>query len=244
MFKGRFAMVYGTKALLAEFRMVIGEIWAAPAWRRAALFVFPYAGLLTGLCIAAHYGELTNAPLPREFFFSSDRGFGEWFEYAMTASVAALLFVMWQRTGAAVYLANTILFVWITLDNSLEIHEQFGHRFASTFAGTSLPVGANDLGEAALFGTVGLIWLASLGMSLLRAQLRPAIYSMILGGCVMGAAFFGVIVDLIVVWGEHTPAVLEIETFIEDGGEFALICLAFLIAVSIYDIERDRSGQP
>jgi hypothetical protein len=73
------------------------------------------------------------------------------------------------------------------------------------------------------------------------ARLRPATESLILAGCVAGAAFFGVIVDLMVVWGEHTQAMIEVETFIEDGGEFAMICLAFLIAVALFD--RARRGR-
>ncbi|NCP10986.1 MAG: hypothetical protein GW859_03340 [Sphingomonadales bacterium] len=237
-------MRYGTRALLAELGAVVGEIWTAPAWRRAAFFLFPYAGLLTGLCIAAHYGELTDAPLPREFFFATDGGFGEWLEYAMTAAVAVLLFIMWRRERIAVYLANAALFVYLTLDNSLQIHERFGYAVGNAFADWLLPVRPNDIGEAALFAAVGLAWLVALAISLRKAQLRPAIYSLILAAGVAGTAFFGVVVDMMVVWGFHTPALLEVETFIEDGGEFAMLCLTFLVAIAIFAIERDRVGQP
>lgn len=231
-------------SLIAETWTVIGEIWASPAWRRVALWLFPYAGLLTGLCVAAHYGELTNAPLPRQFFFATDGGFGEWLEYAMTASVAVLLVLMWRRNRVAVYLANAAMFVYLTLDNSLQIHEKFGYAVGAAFADWPLPVRPNDIGEAALFASVGLVWLVALGLSLRKAQLRPAIYSLILAAGVGATAFFGVIVDLMVVWGYHTPALSEFETFIEDGGEFAMLCLTFLMAIAIFDIERGRSRQP
>lgn len=231
-------------SLIAETWTVIGEIWASPAWRRVALWLFPYAGLLTGLCVAAHYGELTNAPLPRQFFFATDGGFGEWLEYAMTASVAVLLVLMWRRNRVAVYLANAAMFIYLTLDNSLQIHEKFGYAVGAAFADWPLPVRPNDIGEAALFASVGLVWLVALGLSLRKAQLRPAIYSLILAAGVGATAFFGVIVDLMVVWGYHTPALSEIETFIEDGGEFAMLCLTFLMAIAIFDIERGRSRQP
>lgn len=231
-------------SLIAETWTVIGEIWASPAWRRVALWLFPYAGMLTGLCVAAHYGELTNAPLPRQFFFATDGGFGEWLEYAMTASVAVLLVLMWRRNRVAVYLANAAMFIYLTLDNSLQIHEKFGYAVGAAFADWPLPVRPNDIGEAALFASVGLVWLVALGLSLRKAQLRPAIYSLILAAGVGATAFFGVIVDLMVVWGYHTPALSEIETFIEDGGEFAMLCLTFLMAIAIFDIERGRSRQP
>lgn len=220
------------------------EIWADAAWRRAGLWLFPYAGLLTGLSVAAHYGELNKAPMPREFFFATDGGFGEWLEYAMTASVAVLLFVMWRRTRVAVYLANAALFVYLTLDNSLQIHEKFGFAVGAAFADWPFPVRPNDIGETALFAGVGLVWMIGLALSLRKAQLRPAIYSVILAACIAATAFFGVIVDLMVVWGYHTPGLLEIETFIEDGGEFAMICVSFLVAVSIFDIEKARTRQP
>jgi len=154
------------------------------------------------------------------------------------------LFIMWRRERIAVYLANAALFVYLTLDNSLQIHERFGYAVGNAFADWLLPVRPNDIGEAALFAAVGLAWLVALAISLRKAQLRPAIYSLILAAGVAGTAFFGVVVDMMVVWGFHTPALLEVETFIEDGGEFAMLCLTFLVAIAIFAIERDRVGQP
>lgn len=46
-----------------------------------------------------------------------------------------------------------------------------------------------------------------------------------------------------VVWGEHTLAAKEFETWLEDGGEFAMICLSFFLAVAIFDSEK-RRGPP
>ncbi len=229
---------------IRESLHVLREIALARASRTAALVLLPYAGVLVGLDVAAHYGALTEAHLPVQFFLASDGGFGEWLEYSLTAAIAAMLFVMWRWERASVYLANAVLFAWLTLDNGVEVHERFGHAFAAWFAGWPLPVAPNDIGEASLFLAIGGFWLAALYLALRGARLRPAIESLILAGCVAGAAFFGVIVDMMVVWGEHTQAMIEVETFIEDGGEFAMICLAFLIAVALFDgARRRRAGQ-
>lgn len=227
-----------------EASVVLGEVALARSLRTAALFLLPYAGVLVGLDVAAHYGALTEAHLPVQFFLASDGGFGEWLEYALTFAIAAMLTAMWRWERASVYLANAVLFAWLTLDNAVEIHERFGHAFESWFGGSlrgwPLPVAPNDIGEASLFLGIGGFWLAALYLSLRGERLRPAIESLILAGCVAGAAFFGVIVDLMVVWGEHTQAMIEVETFVEDGGEFAMICLAFLIAVALFDGARRR----
>lgn len=213
-----------------------------PGIKIAALLILPYAGVLIGLDVAGHYGALTNAPLPVQFNLASDGGFGEWLEYSLTLSIAVILFILWRNDRQWAYLTNAALFVWLTLDNSLEIHERAGFWIARPFAGqTALPVEAHHLGEALLFLAIGFIWLSGLWLSLKRTKPRMVIYSLLLAGCIAVAAFFGVIVDLMVVWGPHSPVALEVETFIEDGGEFAMIILTFIVTVAIFDTERPRS---
>lgn len=228
-----------------ETLAVLAEIVRSRSLWVAALFLFPYAGVLVGLDVAAHYGALTNAHLPVQFFFAADGGFGEWLEYSLTFSVAVMLFVMWRWERASTYLANALLFAWLTLDNSVQIHERFGHAFAGAFAGWPLPVRPNDIGEASLFLAIGAFWLAALFVTLRSARPRPAVEALILAGCVAIAAFFGVIVDMIVVWGPHTQAMIEVETFIEDSGEFTMICISFLAAVALFDVaKRERGVEP
>lgn len=229
---------------LAETRAVAREIARSAALRRVALLLLPYIGVVVGLDVAAHYGSLTGAELPIQFQISQDHSFGEYLEYAFTGAIAALLLVLWRRTGGTAYLANALLFVWLTADNALQLHERFGHGLASVIATPAdWPLRANDIGEAMLFGVVGLVWLAGLASSLRAAALRPVIHSLILAGCVVLAAFFGVAIDMVVVWGRHTLGLLELLTWLEDGGEFAMICAAFFLAVGIFDSERQRWRQ-
>lgn len=227
--------------LACEALVVAREIGRSAALRRVALVLLPYIGVIVGLDVGAHYGSITGAELPVQFQISQDHSFGEYLEYAFTGATAVLLLVLWRRTRAAAYLANAVLFVWLTADNALEFHEGFGHGVAALLpipAGG--PVQANDIGEAMLFGAVGLLWAAGLWSSLRAARLRPVIHALILAACVVAAAFFGVAVDMAVVWGEHSLAMLELLTWLEDGGEFAMVCLAFFLAVAIFDAESER----
>lgn len=224
-----------------EIRAIVWELLRSPSLVPAALIVLPYAGVLFGLDVAAHYGSLTNADLPVQFYLASDGGFGEWFEYSLTASVSVLLLLLWRKDRDWAYLTNALLFVWLTLDNSLEFHERAGKWLAPFFEDwRAFPVAPNDIGEAALFLAIGLVWLAGLAISLKNARLRPALYSILLAAFVAGTAVFGVVVDMAVVWGEQTAVLHTIATFIEDGGEFLMICLSFFLTVAIYDTERRR----
>lgn len=228
-------------SISSHFAEVLRDLAASRAWGKAMLFLMPYIGVLVGLDVAAHYGEITGAHLPAQFFLSQDHGFGECLEYAFTAAVAGMLFVLWRRAGGTAYLANAVLFVWLTADNAIEFHEGFGHWIAPSLpvpAGS--PVAANDVGETLMFAGIGVLWLVGLWSSLRSARPRPAIYALMLATCIAAAAFFGVVVDMIVVWGEHTLALTEIETWLEDGGEFAMICASFFLMVGIYDVEKRR----
>lgn len=230
-------------SLTSESRAVLRDLRASRAWRKAMFFLMPYIGMLVGLDLAARYGEVTGAHLPPQFFFSQDHSFGECLEYAFTFSIAVMLFLLWRRTRASAYLANAALFVWLTADNAIEFHEAFGHAAAPYLPVPSRsPVAANHIGEALMFAAIGLLWLACLWTCLRSARLRPAIYTLMLASCIAVAAFFGVAVDMAVVWGEHSLVALEFATWIEDGGEFAMICLSFFLMVGIFDVEKRRLG--
>lgn len=221
-----------------------GRLWQSHSLRLALILVVPYACILIGLDLAAHYGDATGAALPWQFFISQDGSFGEYLEYSLTASCAVLLFLLWRRTGMLVYLTSAILFVYLTIDNSIELHEQLGLAVGSeggSFMG--LPIAANHLVETGLFGLVGLIWLAGMVAALRHADRRAASYSLLIAACIIMAAVFGVVVDLATSWGEHDAFSLNALAAIEDDGEFVMIIMAFALCVGVYDLEGRRSEQ-
>lgn len=215
------------------------SVLASDAVRRAMLWLWPYAGVIVGLDAAAHYGDATGAALPVQLFISQDHSFGECMEYALTASCAVMLFVMWRRLGATAYLANSVMMAWLTADNYMEFHETFGHWAARLFAlPTGSPIAANDIGELAFFAMVGGFWLIGLTNALLKAQRRALVRSLYIAAGIGCAAVFGVIGDLIVTWGPHTLAQTNLQAWIEDGGEFAFINITFLMVVAFFHEER------
>lgn len=230
----------------------IGELWRAlrdiavsRALHRALMIVVPYACVLVGLDVAAHYGDATGAYLPVQFFMSEDHSFAEFLEYAMTGSAALLMALCWQRSHAPVYLANAVLFVWLTLDNWIEVHEQFGLALGPWLPVPGwLPLAANHLAELMFFGAVGAVWLAGLVSAHRRSEGREAAYGLIIGACIAGTAVFGVVVDLLTSLGAHSQGWLNAYAFIEDEGEFAMLLLTFAVSVGIFDVERRRMPAP
>ena len=214
-------------------------ILASEAVRRAIMWLWPYAGVIVGLDVAAHYGDATGAALPAQFFISQDRSFGEFLEYGLTAACTIMLFIMWRRIGATAYLANAVMMLWLTLDNMMEFHEAFGHWVAPVIAlPATSPVEPNDVGELMFFALVGGFWLVGLASALLGAQPRAAVRSIFIAAGIGCAAVFGVAVDMMVTWGPHTLAQQDFQTWLEDGGEFAFLNFTFLAVVAFFHVER------
>lgn len=228
-------------AMWRDVRLALAALFANAAWRRAAFFLMPYVGVLVGLDVAARYAALTRVVLPDEFSLNSDRGFGEYFEYSLTAAIAVMLFLLWMRSRAGIYLLNALLFAYLTLDNSLRIHENFGH-WSEPLMPKNLPLKPNHIGEAVLLVSIGIVWLVALVIAFRTARLRPAINALILAAGVAGAAFFGVLADGISSWGSMSLKADVVASWIEDGGEFAMIFLTFLATCAMFDIERRREG--
>lgn len=215
------------------------EILASKAIRTAIIWLWPYAGVIVGMDVAAHYGDATGAALPVQLYISQDWSFGECFEYSLTAASAAMLFVMWRKLGGLAYLANAVMMVWLTFDNALQFHERFGHWIAPLLPMPSgSPVHANDVGEMMFFAMIGAIWLTGLASALFGSQPRAAVRSLFIAGGIAMAAVFGVFVDMLVTWGPHTLAQTDFQAWLEDGGEFAFINFTFLMVVAFFDAER------
>lgn len=230
---------------IAEIGRAARDIALSRAMHRALMLVVPYACVLVGLDVAAHYGDATGAYLPVQFFMSEDHSFAEFLEYSMTGCAALFMMLCWLRHRSPVYIANALLFVWLTLDNWVELHEKFGLAVAPLLPVPSwLPLGANHLAELIFFGMVGTVWLAGVISAHLRAEPREAVYGVLIGVCIALVSVFGVFVDLMTSFGEHSVVWLNLLAFIEDEGEFFMLMLSFAVSVGIFDVERRRAGQP
>lgn len=229
---------------IRQGRTIALEVLRSRGLLIAGALLLPYAGVLVGLDVAARYGEWTNSRLPYQLLLSTDNSLGEYYEYAMTTAVSVLLFRMWRADRQAPYLANSLLFAGLTLDNAVQIHEESGALIAPLFQGLDrIPVAPNQIGEALFLLLIGGAWFGSLLLSLRNSNLHPIIYSLMMAACIAGTAVFGVVADFIDSWGPNSTLHALMGNFIEDGGEFGMIVLCLIVTVAIYDTERLRRSQ-
>ena len=197
------------------------------AWLLAAL-------LVVDLLFIAISVDAQRWGWSQEWLLRTDRGRPEQFGYAKQATTAALLLVVWRRTGWDVLAGWAALFGCILLDDSLRLHENVGGwlsrrpGFPQGIAG----VGAQDLGELAVWGLLGLVPLAVIAVLHRRGD-RPARAAsgglVVVVGCY---AVFGVVVDQLHALTAGGPLYRPLGVA-EDGGELLLLSVAVVFAAAL-----------
>lgn len=207
------------------------------AWSRAFLIalvvILPCAAFLVGLEAAYVYGRIDGEVLPWQLNLSEEGGLGEWLEYALTGCAALWMAQLWRRERAPAFAAAAATFLWLTLDNSLGLHEAMGAALAPALAGVA-GERAGDLGELIVFLIAALAFVAMLTAAI-RASAAPVRARVL---CVfvpvaVGAGF-GVAMDFVSHLIDGGRPVALILDLVEDGGELAMLCLATAFAASVY----------
>ena len=192
---GRKDGIIRLRLLLRRFGDALFRLLRTRAFLLALVAILPCLGFVLGLDAAYRYGRLEGTPLPYRFDIAEDGSLGEWLEYALTAASAAALLVAWRAARAPVYLAAATAFIFLTLDNSLALHEAAGAALAPFLAGWAGEAGAQAIGELLAFGLIGLALAAGLAASA-RASAPGAVTST---ACVLaavaGAMAFGIGLD-------------------------------------------------
>lgn len=161
------------------------------------------------------------------WLISRDRGFPELFQYVKEATIIALTLMLFRVRGSVVYLAWAVAFLYLLLDDSMEIHETVGEWLAEWFGfGTTLGVEARDLGQVLVSATAGTVLLGFAAVATLRDRSSARDLSLQLGVIIVALAFFGVVTDVI--------DAIDFFGVVEDGGEMAAMSVAVGATVHHY----------
>jgi len=196
-------------------------------------FLLASADLLFMLIHAVHvWTPWLNAI---HYSLEADRGLAENYQYIKMLWIVLCLLVVYQQTRSWSLLGWALLFAFLLVDDTAEIHERAGHWFAARFEFPSLGgLRPNDFGELLFAAIVGKSLVVLTLLSFLRGNRSVRHFSRDLFCLIAVLAFFGVVVDLLHVISYFKLQVIsDFLALVEDGGEMLMISL---ITVYIFDV--------
>lgn len=170
---------------------------------------------------------------------SLDNGIAEHWQYVKWALLALLLAFMSLGRRSVVYLAWALLFLYLLIDDSQQIHETYGRKIASALEfQPALGLRAQDFGELAVTAIAAVPLFSFLAFAyLLTSQRDPRTFTHDMIVLVVALAFFGVGVDMLEIAIPWSSA-RTILNLVEDGGE--MIVATFMVAYGVGSFLRVR----
>ena len=160
-----------------------------------------------------------------------DWGFAEVYQYIKQVWIVVLLIGLRLRVRVGVYFAWALLFSYLLLDDSCQIHENLGDYLAVTLQIPEVfSLGADDIGELIVSLTAGVTLLSCVAFFHLRSPSVDRGRSWVLFFLLSFVAFFGVFIDM-----AHMaiPWFHGIFGLIEDAGEMlgfsAIVCYGYYL---------------
>lgn len=169
-----------------------------------------------------------------------DQGWAERFQYLKALSIAGLAAWLGRRSQAVVLWVWGGLFGYIVIDDSLSIHESYGHHLQHVFDLPALwGLRPQDLGELVVLSTVATVFVCLLAVATALSSHWARAVTADLLMLLVGLALFGVVVDMLhIVAAAHA---IRGFTLLEDGGELVMMSL---IAAYLARIARGDGSVP
>jgi len=172
--------------------------------------------------------KTTSFVTAAEFDIAQDRSYSEFFQYAKTLALSALLGVLSYQKRSLVYSLWSFIFLFIFIDDAFEVHEQLGAFFVNQLELIpALNLRAQDLGEMIVYAIYGVTILGAglvahyFDRDRLVRRTSIQIFSMLI---LLGV--FGGVVDFLHVLAVSfglPKVVVGLFTLAEDGGEMVVI---------------------
>jgi hypothetical protein len=198
------------------------------------LFLLLIVDLVFILVHGVYKMNLVSNPL---FSIERDFGYAEVYQYIKEFWIVVLLFIVAIKRSRIIYFAWSSLFIYLLLDDSLQIHENFGGYLVNYFDFQPMfHLRAQDFGELSVSMLFGFLLFTFIGTSYLFSDTISKQISKYLFILVVSLAFFGVLVDMLhiaIPWGK------SIWGLIEDGGEMLIMSI---IVWYVFDLKTDLAN--
>jgi hypothetical protein len=190
--------------------------------------------------IILHIFYVYTPHLPSRYFsLTFDGGHSEFFQYTKFFWIMILFFVTAVRWRRLIYTIFSFLFLYFLIDDSFALHEGYGAFIADFFHFTpAFGLRAVDLGELAVSGLFGILFLAAIGIAyaLSTTTDRRVANEIIILVILLGV--FGVVFDMIEIVVPDV-GISRILRIFEEGGE--MIVTSFIL---FFAYRLDLSHQP
>lgn len=173
------------------------------------------------------------------FSLQTERGYSEILQYVKEYWTALILIFLGWRSRLSIYTVWGLLFFYLLLDDSGEIHERVGFFISRAFfIPPILNLRPEDLGELIVSGVVGLCFFPAIAIAYRAGDRfsREITRSLIFLLCAL--AFCGVVMDMVHM-AIQQPALNPFLIALEDGGEMVVMsCIAsFVLSFSLHKKE-------
>lgn len=183
------------------------------------------------------YTGVTAQRLPSWLIPWNDGTLLERWEAAVSVTAIIGLLTVWIRRRQAVYGVWALILAFIIVDNAFRVHESVGHALATTLNPYGFgPFEGRHLGELVCYAAAGLAAMASLAVTLRRADKLAREDS-----AVQAVWLAALVVCATVIDAAHAATKSHLIAFVEDGGE-ALALAA--IAAHAVALARSRVQTP
>ncbi len=154
-----------------------------------------------------------------------DFGYPEVYQYIKEYWIVALLLMLAIKRSYLVYYAWSLLFIYLLLDDSLQIHEIFGAYLSNYFEFQPMfGLRAQDFGELSVTALFASLLFTFIGISYLSSDNIAKQISKNLFILILLIAFFGIVLDMFHVIANYW----WLETILgmmEDGGEMLIMSI-------------------
>lgn len=189
--------------------------------------------------IYSYTGFTTN----NAFSLETDRGFSEILQYIKEYWIALILGVLAVRTGFFLYASWSLLFFYLLLDDSAEIHEKLGHFISTEFAFTPMfNLRGQDFGEIVVTGIVVIVFLLLITLTYRFSDYISRSVSKNLIKMMFALAFCGIILDLVHI-AASSPELDPLLTLLEDGGELVIMSFIAGYVFSLFEVLEAKANK-
>ena len=213
----------------------------ATSWRQIHHFGIPF-WLVVLLLVDAVFMILHvyNRLLPDPnilFLVDHDGGYSEYYQYLKEYWIAVALLAVFWLTKEKVYAVWGMLFLYLLLDDALQIHEAVGDAAARYWSDSgALGLRIQDFGELAVSAAVGGIFALAVLYYYHQGGNEIRRVSQNLGLMLVALAFFGIAIDLLyAVYFEQIRGL----ALLEDGGEMVIMSV-----LAYYALQLLRASAP